>query len=128
MVTKTSGKKKINVERQVRWNKVTNIGEQEVVPYRWTFMIINEPTEIERIRQRVYDYMEPVDEPRSLDEGLIEGSRGLHYDFFSFSTDKSRINNPGEIYGGRFLKDRDLIESDEVGLARYLEPILKGRK
>ena len=118
------------VERQVRYNFRTNTGEQDFFTrHRWTFLIINEPREIERIRERIYEQLQPVVDLKNLDDGLIKHSEGLHYDFFSFSSEKGKIEEPQKIYASkRFKKDRDLIERDEVGLAKYLEPVLLGRK
>jgi hypothetical protein len=118
------------IERQVRYNFKTDFGEQEeFTRHRWTFLIINEPKEINRIRERIYEQLQPIVEPKNLDNGLITRSGGLHYDFFSFSTQKSRIERPDKIYHSKkFKKDRDLSERDAVCLAKYLQPILTGRK
>ena len=117
------------IERQIRYNFRTNSGDQVPVRHRWTFFIVNEPKEIRRIRERIYNQLQPIDNLRDLDSGLIRGSGGLHYDFFSFSTDKSKIERPDEIYLSRkFKKDRDLWERGEVSLDRYLNSILDGKK
>src|SRR4030042_6904513 len=107
------------IERQVRYNLKTTLGEQISTRHRWTFLIINEPREIERIRERIYLQLEPIADLRNLDNSLIESSGGLHYDFFSFSTYKSRIERPDKIYNSKkFKKDRDLSERDEARLAK----------
>ena len=117
------------LERQVRYNLKTETGEQENIRHRWTFLIINESREIGRIRERIYQQLEPIVELKNLSEGLIEYSNGLHYDFFSFSTNKGKIERADKIYDSKkFKQDRDLFERDEIGLIRYLTPILDGRK
>lgn len=117
------------IERQVRYNIKTETGEQEFARHRWTFLIINEPREINRIRERIYQELTPIVELKNLDNELIPCSKGLHYDFFSFFTYKNRIEELGKIYKSRkFKRDRDLYERDDVGLSRYLQPILEGRK
>ena len=120
------------IERQVRYNlKTTSTAEQDFYTrHRWTFLIINEPREISRIRERVYQQLEPIVDFRTLGEDLIPNSGGLHYDIFSFSSIKGKIEYPEKIYDNpkKFKKDRDLNERDEMGLANYLQPILEGRK
>jgi len=117
------------VDRQVRYNLSTTTGEQESARHKWIFMIINEPREIKRIRERVYFQLEPIVDLKELYSGQIESSRGLHYDFFSFSTFRGKIDSPSKIYDSKnFKKDRDLMERDDVGLERFLRAILEGRK
>lgn len=117
------------IERQVRYNLKTTTGEQELTRHRWTFVIINEPREIGRIRERIYQELQPIVELRELATDLIECSGGLHYNFFSFSTSKSRIENPSKIYNSKKLKfDRDLAERGELALISYVSSIIEGRK
>ena len=117
------------VDRQVRYNLSTTTGEQESARHRWTFMIINEPREIGRIREKIYSQLEPIVDLKELYQGLIESSKGLHYDFFSFSTFKGKLESPSKIYASKkMIKDRDLTERDDVGLERFLRAILEGRK
>jgi len=76
------------MERQVRYNRYA-IGEHEeqnMAPNKWVFMIINEPREIGRIRNRVYDEFQPIVDMRELDSRGINNSRGLQYQIFCFSS------------------------------------------
>ncbi len=114
------------VKRQITYNMRTKTGEQEPVRHRWTFMVINEPREIERIIERIYEQLRPIDELKNNYEGLLPNSNGLYYKFFSFSTDKSTIPYPNKIYDSKnFRKDRNLMERNDVGLDRYLNSIIK---
>ncbi len=120
------------IERQVRYNlKTASTAEQDFYTrHRWTFLIINEPREIGRIRERIYQQLEPIVDFRTLEENSIPNSEGLHYDIFSFSSIKGKIEHPEKIYDNpkKFKKDRDLRERDDIGLANYLRAILEGRK
>ena len=96
------------LDRQVRYNVSTTLGEQEFVRHRWTFMVINEPREIKRIREKIYLELDPIIDLKELYHEPIQGSGGLHCDFFSFSTSKGRIDSPTKIYNSKkFKKDRD---------------------
>ncbi len=115
------------IERQIRYNYKTEVGEQIYLRHRWIFCIINEPREIQRIRERIYLELSPIEDLRNLYESQISNSRGLHCDFFSFSTDKFKIENPKRVYNSKKMyKDRNLQERDDLGLERYLNSILKG--
>jgi hypothetical protein len=117
------------IHRQVRWNYATDPIEQARTRYRWTFLIVNEPTEIGRIRGRIYEQLQPIVDLSEIDSGQISGTDGLGYEAFSFSTDKSRINRSGKIYrSSHFKRDRDLRQRSDVEFQKFLLPILEGRK
>jgi len=112
------------IERQIRYNMTTDIGEQEDYRYKYIFFIINEPREIHRIRERIWKEMEPIVGLSEISEGLIKNSRGLHYRLFSFSTSKGEIENSQKIYDvhndGRFTKDRNLQDKMTDGLSLWI--------
>ncbi len=113
------------LERQIRYNIKTSTGEQDLARHRWTFMIINEPREVQRIKERIYEQLNPMDS-RVLFEGNIPLSKGLHYDFFSFSSENGRIPHPEKIYKSqKFKKDRNLRECNEIQLDSYLNSIMR---
>ncbi len=117
------------VDRQIRYNLKTDTTLQELARHQWIFLVINEPTEITRIRERIYAQLKPYDDFRNLHSGSIPLSDGLCYDFFSFLSEHGRIEEPDKIYRSRKFKlDRDLVLRNDVGLAQYLKPILDGRK
>ena len=120
---------KKDIARQVRYNIKTATGDQEFARHRWTFMIINTPDEIKRIRERVYQQLAPVVECKNLYNEPISNSNGLHGDFFSFSTYKMKIEDTHAIYDAKnFKKDRNLKEGNDVVLSSYLEKILNENK
>lgn len=117
------------VDRQIRYNLKTDTALQELARHQWIFLVINEPTEIARIRERIYAQLKPYDDFRNLHSGSIPSSGGLCYDFFAFTSERGRIEEPDKIYRSKkFKQDRDLVIRDELGLVRYLAPILEGRK
>ena len=108
------------VQRQIRYNKKTDTGEQETYRHRWVFLIVNEPREIGRIKEKLFGQMAPVVDYATIDSGIVRNSGSLHYELFSFSTDKGRIERPGEIYdvnSVQFRKDRDLTAEMTSGLS-----------
>jgi hypothetical protein len=117
------------IDRQVRYNISTATGEQEAARHRWTFMIINEPREIGRIREKIYHELYPLVDFKELYHEPLEHSGGLHCDFFSFSSPKGIIERPDKIYKSKnFRPDRDLGERDDIKCNSFIRAILEGRK
>jgi len=117
------------IDRQIRYNFETNTGDQIPARHRWTFLIINEPKEIRRIKERIYKQLQMITDFTELDSGLIRGSRGLYYYFFAFSSDKAHIEDKTKIYSSKnFRQDRDLWERGKISLDTYLNSILSGKK
>lgn len=118
------------VDRQVRYNVRTDIAAQakERARYEWTFLVVNVPTEITRIEERIFQKLRP-DEVRKLESGKIKFSGGIHYDFLAFNSDVGRIDEPSEIYrSSKIRKDRDLSPRKDIELTDYLQQILDGRR
>jgi|WetSurMetagenome_2_1015567.scaffolds.fasta_scaffold115964_2 hypothetical protein len=120
------------IDRQVRYYRSTTTGEQEAARHKWTFLIINEPREINRIRERVYNGLYEIVNLKQLYDEPIQGSDGLHFQVFSFSSSKGIIEEPNKIYRSKKFKlDRDLrtLENGtDVECESYLRAILEGRK
>lgn len=119
------------VKRIIRYNKFTNTDIEEPFRYEYIFMIVNEPREIKRIRERIYEQLEPILELKNLFYGGISKTNGLYYDFFSFLSSKGDIYQPNKIYdvdNQQFKKDRNLYLksgiSTEVGLEKYLKSVV----
>ena len=110
------------VERKVRWNMMMDLGEQIRLRFRYTVLIINEPREIGRIRERFLEHLAPVDDLNSICDWPIPQSNGLHCRVFSFSSGTASIEEPDKIYKNpeEFRRDRDLVERDESALIPYL--------
>lgn len=92
------------LERQILWYK-----KSEAVPesHIWNFLIVNRPREIEGIKQKIYEELKSVIEEKTIDEGLILDSEGLHYKIFSLTTTNPNINF-NNVYLGKVRKDRRL--------------------
>ncbi|MCX6749398.1 MAG: hypothetical protein NTW17_01475, partial [Candidatus Pacearchaeota archaeon] len=88
------------VERQVRWNRFIDKGEQTRLRYRYIVAIINEPRDIGIIERKLLEELAPVDEPRDICNWSIPGTNGLHCKVLSFSSGVGRINHPERVYGG----------------------------
>jgi hypothetical protein len=114
------------VERQLRYNKFTDTGEQTPLRHRWTFAILNEPREIERIEQRLFNQLSHCDDLRTNYEKSIKSSGGLYIKIISFSSEKGRIANPQKVYDQpkKFKKDRDLRDVAEEKLENYVKRLI----
>jgi hypothetical protein len=114
------------VEKQVRYNRGTKTGELEAYRHKWNFMIIDEREKIKEIREQIYSQLQPIVDLKELYSGEIKSSRGLNYDFFSFSTSQWKFSQPAEI-STLLIKDSNLTAKDDIGLERYLQTVIKGR-
>jgi hypothetical protein len=117
------------LERQVRYNIETATGEQEIARHKWTVLIINEPREIKRIKERLYLQLDKIVDFKNLYHEQIDNSGGLHCEVFSFSSSRGKIEDSSKVYNSKRLKrDRDLEERNDVYYDRFLRAILDGRK
>ncbi|VVB84040.1 Uncharacterised protein [uncultured archaeon] len=116
------------LERQIRYNRFTSTAEQEFERHKWIFLVINEPRELSRIKERIFSQLKPISF-KKLGYSAIPLSGGLYYDYFSFTSERGEIEEPNKIYHSKkFKQDRDLTEKRELELLKYLEPIFEGRK
>jgi len=102
--------------RQIRYYIITNTGIQERPRHKWTFCIINESKEIDRIKQRILRTLAPASDFETLGVGQIKHSKGLQYKAFSIKSDKGELN----------LDERQHIyqvDKSQFGLDRGLERI-----
>lgn len=113
------------VERKIRWNRFTDMGEQIRLRHRYVVAVLNEPREILRIQQKFLDQMLPVDNVSELLDHSIPRSNGLHCKIFSFSSDQEVIRELRIIYANlrQFKRDRNLGEYCEERLIRYARNI-----
>src|SRR3989344_2592784 len=111
------------VERAIRYNIHTNTGEQERTRHRYTFVLVNSPREIGRIKERIFKKLEMIDEFRRIYYHPIPKSRGLYCEIFSLSTEVGEIRRKDEIYDNlkQFRQDRALEERDERDILPYVE-------
>jgi hypothetical protein len=114
------------VDKQVRYNLGTKTGELEAYRHKWNFMIIDEREKIKEIREQIYSQLQPIVDLKELYSGEIKSSKGLNYDFFSFSTSQWKFSQPKKI-STVLIRDSNLIAKDDVGLERFLQTVLKKR-
>ena len=112
-----------HIQRQIRYNMKTETGEQIDYRYKYIFLIINSPREIGIIKERIWREMAPIVDFQKIDSGIARNSGSLHYDLFSFSTDKGKIENPENIYNDttRFSRDANLAEKMTDGLSLLMK-------
>jgi hypothetical protein len=110
------------MQRQIRYNVFTDLGEQTRQRHHWVVLVVNETREIQRILERfVYGELAPVGNFSEQAEALIEGSGGLHYMAVSFNSDRDRLRFPENIYvSSNFVKDRSIQDRDDVGWEKYV--------
>ncbi len=106
--------------RELRWNARANTSERK---YEWTFLIINDNRETERILQKIYEELHPIENVLLRTEGAINGT-GLRYKLISLD---SHGRGPpyvewSKIFQGKRTKDRELYErKSENGLAVFVD-------
>ena len=112
----------MKIRRKVRYNIKTDTGEQVTGRHRWTVAILNEPREIERIKERLLIQLVSVFDLTLNYESLISGTNGIHCEIFSFSSNRGKIKRPNDVYVSSELKfDRDLTERTDAELQSYVD-------
>ncbi len=113
------------IKRKVHYNVFTDTGEQVFQRHRWTVAILNEPREIQRIEQRFFRQLAPVNDLDIHYESLIQKSGGLHCKIFSFSSNQGKIYDHTKIYDSpKFKRNRDLSERNgELDWERYAKTL-----
>ncbi|MEK6827070.1 MAG: hypothetical protein AABX99_01135 [Nanoarchaeota archaeon] len=114
------------IERQVRYNIKVNPKEPEFSTNRWTFMIIDTINGIKNTEREIYSQFDRFVDTKILYIKSIP-SRYLFSKFFSFSTSKGKIEQPAKIHSALSL-DKDLAETDDINLERFLQEIIKGKR
>ena len=111
------------IQRKILWNRYS---ENNPETHHYNFLIINKPGQIRSILQKLREQLATVVEEQPIDSGLIEKSRGLHYDLRTMSStvlepDFSQVYQ-GEIRRSRRLQPRqtsdgwyDFIKSVSIG-------------
>lgn len=115
------------IKRKLRWNKRTITDEQTLFRFKYIFAILNQPREIDRIKQRTLVQLAPAGELHVYYNNLLPGTDGLHCEIFSFSSNIGRIEEPKKIYDSdNFMFDRNLREGDEGELENYVQSLKRG--
>jgi hypothetical protein len=93
--------------------------------HRWTVALVNDNREIDRIKERIFSQLSPVDDLIVNYESSIPYSNGLQCYIFSFSSGKGCFQDSSKIYdSNNFSKDRDLRDVDESKLEKYIQRVL----
>ncbi len=92
-------------ERRIHYNRLTEHAPENI--FSWYFLIVNEPREIERIKQRIYEVLRPSGEPQTFDSRCIQGTNGLQFELFYLESPVSEIERD-KIYKGKWCRDRRL--------------------
>lgn len=114
------------VKRLVRYCMQTDTGEQVSMRHKWTFAVVNQPREIERIGQRVLAELSPASDLIIHYEAPIPKSKGLSCKVFSLSSDVGEIIDTSNIYASKnFRRDRALETTrDELGWGKYVDNLV----
>jgi hypothetical protein len=108
------------LERQVRYSiQEIECKEKHLV----TFMIINVPLEVLKIKDRIYAYFELDGNIQELYNERIDHSDGKKCSFISFFSQKNEIDER-KIYRGKLEKDNTLHIETQADAERYLLNIL----
>lgn len=94
----------MNIERELLWYKSSSSTPER---HYWSFLVINEEREIEQIRQKLKDQLEPVVAEKSIDKQEILGHPGFFYDLFTLESTSPRIDF-SKVYRGKIRWDRRL--------------------
>lgn len=87
------------------WNVISQIPQI----FQYNFLVQNEPREIDHIRCKLFAQLKPLEESQTISDGLIRGSGGIHYAFFSvLSSLPNEILDFRKIYDGKVKIDRRL--------------------
>lgn len=120
--------------RRILYNFRINPDEQvsEGERNQWFFMIVNEPREIERIKQRIFSVFGNSSDYIEYAEGDVKNSGGVHYLAYSLKSDKGKLR-PEEwrkIYDKheQIKLDRNFVpKTADLGIwfSEYIERVLK---
>ncbi len=115
-----------NIERRVSYYVETDTGDQVNLRHKWTFLIINQPTEIKRIKQKIYEQLAMVSDYVEHHDFQIPDSSGLHCLVFSLLSQEGKLKDKSEIYASKnFKKSRDLsVRRSELGWAKYISGLI----
>ncbi len=113
------------IKRKLRYNVKTDLTEQAYLPHSWTIALVNEPREIDRIRERIFFQLAPIDDFHTNYSSSIPGTNGLVCEIFSFLSKRGDFTNSSKIYDSPdFKKDRDLRDVSESKLENYVQRVL----
>lgn len=111
-------------QRELRWNVISE-DSADIPVQHWFFVIVNEQREAGIIKQRIREMLAPTSLERTVTEGLIPDSEGLHYiaiTIDSYQAGKPEDINMHRIYKKRKRRDEKLgSHRSSDGLRTYIE-------
>ncbi|MBS3172650.1 hypothetical protein J4438_03700 [Candidatus Woesearchaeota archaeon] len=98
----------VQIRRRIHYNLGQASPDEDTV--KWYFLIVNEPREIELIRNRIYQQLQEIHTRGTLSEGLVPQSGGIHYELIWLTTLLGEFpsNKYQSVYGGLWKRDRTL--------------------
>lgn len=117
------------MERQIRyWVEPASPPSTGEETLRWNVLVINEPREITGVHTKIKTTIPPTEDFRTLADGVVPKSGGLHYNLSSFYThdiDPRKVEWR-MVYGGRVVEDRKLAtRKTSKGLPNYVRNAIK---
>jgi hypothetical protein len=91
-------------KRIVYWNRRAENPPEDM--HTWYFLIINEPKMIVRIKQKIFEQLQPLDELMEYRSQTIRG-QDLRVLCFSFSSPQTRLDFKSA-YNGSWAKEQEL--------------------
>lgn len=108
------------MERKILWEKTS---EDNPERHTYRILICNEPREINRVSQRLNEYLQPVIERRTLGDGSV-GT--LRYLFVELETPVN-VEEFSQVYRGKIRRDRRLEKrKTSQGESNLIEMISAG--
>ena len=91
--------------------------------HRWTVAIVNQPREIERIKERMFSSLALCKDVFERYKAPVPGSGGLTCEIFEFDSARNWFSDPSKVYAADMKKDRALSDLPDSGLDGYVARI-----
>lgn len=106
-----------SIDRQIRWNRTTGSNyDQGDLMTKMYFLLINQPREISKIQDKIYNFYQSVVDAQDLFEDAIPNSEGLHYLCLSFETPNGIWRPNDKIYSGKKADNFKIYYDPELKL------------
>ena len=106
--------------RQIRFNKGTNPGEQDLWRYQHTFFILNSREQIKIIQEKVLDELAPCDELEELESDIIIPKGVLQGKLITLKSNTTEIKDRARVYNTEsWHYDRTLKPMSDVQFNEY---------
>lgn len=102
---------KANPEKRIiHWNRRAEKAPENI--YTWYFLIVNEVKMIERIKQRLYQQLQPTDEPVEYVDSTLK-REDLRVLCFSVESPKLELDFK-RVYGGKWRREQELYYRPKI--------------